>query len=261
MVLIRGTELPRKIRMAFAVRRFFRWDGNRNGLGLRPFGDHVQTECATENLGNTGCPDERYQCEEQGHIVAVHKKHPVQRHLFGGGMRFSAQCGVPIGWYREKIVPKYRPGQAVTDEEIIRWDHEDVEATIRAIIGGNDVRGFRLYKLGIHGPHCGWASLLGYGLIQQIWLQLDGAKRLEQMAIDNQWGPFEIYATYYEHYQMGEQVDPHHRTYPIKRSHDVFAKYSLDQVMSMTDEEYLRLEAMEFLCDDDPELYAELMAV
>jgi hypothetical protein len=93
-----------------------------------------------------------------------------------------------------------------------------------------------------------------------MWLLLDGAKRLEKMAAENQWGPFEIYTTYHEHYQIGEGAEPHHRTYPIKRSHEVFTKYSLERIMAMSDEEYLRLEAMEFLSDDDPELYAELMS-
>lgn len=261
MVLIKGKELPRKIRLAFAIRRFFRDDRNRNAKGLCPFGDHVPTGCETENLGNTGCPDERYQHEEQNHIVTVHKKRPVGRHLFGGGFRFSRRCGVPIQWYRDKISPKYKGKDYVaTDEEIISWDHEDVEAAIRAIIGGTDVRGFKLYKLGIHGPYCGWATLLEYGLIQQIWLLLDGAKRIEQLAVDNDWGQFEIYCTYHEHYQPGEDAEPHHHTYTIKRSHEMFAKYSLEEIMNMTDEEFLRREAMDFLADEDPELYAELMA-
>lgn len=260
MLLTRGAELPPKIRYAFAIRRFLRSDGNLNENGRRPFGDHEPTGCNTENLGNTGCPDERYQYEEQNHIMAVHNKRPVTRHLFGGGMRFSPRCSVPIDWYREKIVPKYRRGQEVTDEQIVQWDKDDVESTIRAIIGGTDVRGFRLYKLGIHGPYCGWANLLGYGLIQQIWLLLDGANHLEQMAAENDWGQFEIYCTYHEHYQPGEEAEAHHKTYHIKRSHHLFSKFTLGQIMGMTDEEYLRREAMPFLADDDPELYAELMA-
>ena len=42
----------------------------------------------------------------------------------------------------------------------------------------------RLYKLGIHGPHCGWAGILGYGLIQQLWLLVDACGDLEQRALD-----------------------------------------------------------------------------
>lgn len=260
MLLTRGTELPRNVRHAFAIRRFLRWQGNRDQAGRLPFGDHEPTTCQTDNLGDTGCPDERYQPEEQNHIMTVHNKRPVQRNLFGGGMRFSQRCGVPLAWYREKIVPKYRPGETISDDELMQWDHEEVEAAIRAIIMGNDVRGFRLYKLGVHGPHCGWAQLLNYGLIHQIWLMIDGANRLELMARTNNWGPFEIYVTYHEHYRFSDADQPHHRTYPVKRSHELFAKYTLDQIMSMTDEEFLRREAMEFLADDDPELYAELLA-
>lgn len=251
------TTLTTEERIKIAVRRFLRWERLVDAEGNRPLMDHVPSNCRTENIGDTSCRDERQLIEDLLHTADLQGRNPLLNPLYGGGKRFSKRCGVPIDWYRREIAPLYRPGVQFSDEEILAWDREELETAIRAIIKGIVVRGSRLYKVGIHGPNCGWARLLNYGLIHQLWLVIDGCNTLEQMARDNGWGPFQVYATYHEHFPLEDGTQSHH-TYAIRRKHALFSKYTLDEILSMTDREFLRREAGEFLRLEDPELLDEL---
>src|SRR5262249_15338114 len=153
--------------------------------------------------------------------------------------------------YRDQTAPLYKPGQHWTDQDLITWDRDEVESAVRSIIKAVVVRKMRLHMLSIHGPHCGWANLLGYGLIQQLWLVVDGAKNLEERAQRGVWGQFRVYCTYHEHYTKPGQTAQTHRTFPIRRAHPFFKRYTLTEVMGMSDAEFLMMEGGMWLRQHD----------
>lgn len=248
-MVVLSQSLSRDQRIKLATRRLLR------GLGLLT--DHTPSACDSENIGDTGCRDERYQIEEINHTVELQQRNPLLNSLYGGGMRFSPWCDVPVEWYQKKIAPLFVPGRQVSEAKVRDWDHDELDTAIRGVIKGIVVRGSRLYKLGVHGPSCGWATILGYGLIQQLWLVADGCQALEERAIKCSWGQFRVYGTYHEHYQLDDGQELH-RTYAVNRHHSLFAMYPMAVIMKMTDEQFLHREAPDWLRHDDPKLYAEL---
>lgn len=247
--MILGNGLDRDQRLKLVVRRYLR---DQNLLT-----DHTPSSCESENIGDTACRDERYLIEEIKHTAELQQRNPLLNPLYGGGMRYSPFCGVPVEWYRQNIAPLYKPNQRISEYEIRTWDREELETAIRAIIKGIVVRDSRLYKLTIHGPHCGWAKILGYGLAQQIWLTADGCRALEGRAVSSGWGQFKVYGTYHEHFKLDDGT-PLHRTYAIKRTHPLFERYSTSKMMTIDDESFLRLEAMDWIRTNEPELFADL---
>ena len=244
--------VPLELRIKLAVRQYLKSIHLLNG--------HVPSDVEGNNVGYTCCNDDRFFLEHTIHLAHIQQRNPLPIPLFGGGMRFSPSCGVPIDFYREKTAPLYKPGRHWTDQELIDWDREEVESAVRSIIKAVVVRGLKLHMLSIHGPHCGWAGLLGHGLVQQIWLVTDGARELERRAQRGVWGPFRVYCTYHEHYQRPGQELQTHRTFPIRRAHQLFRKYSVEQMLAMSDREFLQREAMDWLSDRDPQLARELRA-
>lgn len=229
--MIIGSQVSTRI----ALGRYFR----RERLLL----NHQRTFAPTPNIGNTGCPDERCHIEEIGHTKTIQQLDPVLNPLLGGGMRFSPHFPIPISFYQETVAPKYRPGEMVTVDEIVQWDREEVEVAVRNIIKASSIRGFSVYKLDIHGPHCGWADLCGLGLIQQIWLVIDARRELKALAAPGRWQEpeFEIYCTYHEHFPNGGRIG--HKTYLIDKSHRLFRQYSSEDILGLTDEEFLERHA------------------
>lgn len=203
-------------------------------IDLPPVVARLVEETQTPNIGKITCRDDRSFNTEARYVEDVSGIGVIPYPIYGGVMRFSEYCPeMPDSVLGFKSSPNVFHAETLAE----------------AIRAGIKFRGNRLLKAGGHGISCGWASALDRGHWQHARLVVDGAQNLQQRCERERWvpdgtRPFRVFPAFHHH--LGTETDNQH-SYAINPGHDLIGKYSMDQVMCMSDRVFLEAEAPDVL--------------